>query len=72
MKTKNNFFKVMAFILFAVVLLASVPVWESIGEYQASRTEYAVPLPQNTAEQATSPKMGRVIKIVVRYITARF
>lgn len=73
MKTKNYFSKLLAAILFAVVVLASVPAWKAIDEYiEFSSANLIQQSELPVAERATTPEVAKVTKIILRYLTARF
>ena len=73
MKTKNSFSKLLAAILFAVVVLASVPAWKAIDEYRAFSSVNSIQQSElPVAGQTTTPETAKVTKIILRYLTARF
>ncbi len=73
MKTKNSFSKLLAAILFAVVVLASVPAWKAIDEYREFGSANSIQQSElAVAGQTTTPETAKVTKIILRYLTARF
>lgn len=73
MKTKNSFSKLLAAILFAVVVLASVPAWKAIDEYREFGSANSIQQSElPVAGQTAASETAKVTKIVLRYLTARF
>lgn len=73
MKTKNSFSKLLAAILFAVVVLASVPAWKAIDEYREFGSANSIQQSElPVTGQTSAPETAKVTKIVLRYLTARF
>ena len=73
MKSKNSFSKLLAAILFAVVVLASVPAWKAIDEYREFGSANLIQQSElPVAGQTAASETAKVTKIVLRYLTARF
>ena len=73
MKTKNFFSKLLTAILFAVVVLASVPAWNAIDEYRELSSANQVQQSElPVTGQTSAPETAKVTKIILRYLTARF